>query len=263
MEERLIVFVVKPGTAEMALVQLGPSEPIANLTERWRNTYGVGRRPAAAEADPAAELSKLLWQPLREHLDEGFETILISPDGPLNGLPLAALPGKKAGTSLLEDYSFVAVPIPSLLPEILANRPVPNKTPAAVIIGDVDFDAGPLESKRVNNFSRLAGTAGEIKAINEIHRKMFPNGQVELISGQEATKKRFLDRAATADHLIIATHGFFLPESEEEAQSRLKLTRGLMFEHHVLVSNPAVRSGLVFAGANRAATVGQGKATHF
>ena len=48
-------------------------------------------------------------QPIAEYVRDA-KTVLVSPDGPLNRLPLGALPGKEPGTRLLEEVS-VAVPV--------------------------------------------------------------------------------------------------------------------------------------------------------
>ena len=53
--------------------------------------------------------------------------MLVSPDGALDRFPLAALPGKKEGTYLIEDVAIATVPIPRLLPELLAADSSPSK----------------------------------------------------------------------------------------------------------------------------------------
>jgi len=63
---------------------------------------------------------------------------------------------------------------------------------------------------------------------------------------------------------LVATHGFFLPEPEREqkqglAPGQLHSLEAMLSYRDLVVSNPALRSGLVFAGANYGA-VGQGDA---
>jgi Tfp pilus assembly protein PilF len=122
-ERRLAVFVVRPERQEVALVPLGPSMDLAELIERWRASYGAGKMPPAGAPDPGAALRKRLWEPLAQHL-EGVRVVLVSPDGPLNGLPWAALPGSEQGTFLVHEYAFTVVPIPQLLPELRAIRSI-------------------------------------------------------------------------------------------------------------------------------------------
>ena len=50
------------------------------------------------------QLAHLLWRPLQPYLRK-VKTVLISPDGPVCGLPFAALPGKR-GTYLLKELAI-------------------------------------------------------------------------------------------------------------------------------------------------------------
>src|SRR5208337_5439602 len=117
-----VAFVVWPERQEVMIVPLGPSQALAALIDRWRASYGAGKTPPAGETDPGVELRKRLWEPLAKHL-EGVKVVLVSPDGPLNGLPWAALPGSKQGTFLVHEYAFAVVPVPHLLPELLQAPP--------------------------------------------------------------------------------------------------------------------------------------------
>src|SRR5205823_2323949 len=112
-------------------------------------SYGAGKAPPSGVTDPGAELRKRLWEPLAQHLD-GVQVVLVSPDGPLNGLPLAALPGSQAGTFLIHEYAFATVPVPQLLPELLRGGPGRPADPASLVVGDIDFDAlpGPARAPR-------------------------------------------------------------------------------------------------------------------
>ena len=101
-ERRMVAFVVRPERQEVVIVPLGPSQALAKWIDRWRASYGAGKAPPAGETDPGAELRKRLWEPLAAHL-EGVKVVLVSPDGPLHGLPWAALPGSKQGTFLVHE----------------------------------------------------------------------------------------------------------------------------------------------------------------
>ena len=72
-------------------MDLGPAAPVADAVRRWRARYGTDRPPPAdGKPDPGAELRKLVWDKLAPHLG-GAKTVLVSPDGPLTGLPFASL----------------------------------------------------------------------------------------------------------------------------------------------------------------------------
>ena len=140
-ERRLTAFVVRADRAIVRL-DLGAVQPIAAAIDQWRGTL-KRVRPIQGENDSAAQLRRLIWQPLEAHLD-GAETVLISPDGCLARLPFAALPGKEEGKYLLEEIGLAVVPVLQLLPEMLTeSRPPANEKPSLLLLGDADFDAVP------------------------------------------------------------------------------------------------------------------------
>ena len=117
----------------------------------------------------------------------------------------------------------------------------------------------PTEAaKRENHFSPLPGTMAEAAAIYDIFRSAFAGRPASMLTGKEATKQTFVSRAPISSHLLVATHGFFLPEptqSESSGPGPLRSLEDLVFSRELVTSNPAaLRSGLVFAGANYEAT---------
>ena len=180
-ERRVVAFVVRPDRP-IARLDLGPIEPIEVAVDRWRRSYGAGKTPPAGETDPGAELRKRLWEPLAQHL-EGVRVILVSPDGPLNGLSWAALPGSKEGTFLVHEYAFAVVPVPHLLPELLRAPPQRAKRPPSLLlVGGIDFgqakehDTEPRSGKlpRVPVFRFLHGTESEVIDIRDTIRRRLP-----------------------------------------------------------------------------------------
>jgi CHAT domain-containing protein/tetratricopeptide (TPR) repeat protein len=263
-EPRLVAFVVRPDRAGVVEVPLGPSERLADLIDRWCASHGRGKTPPADQPDPATELRQLLWEPLEKHL-EGVKVVLVSPDGPLNGLPLAALPGREPGKFLVHHYAFAVVPVPQLLPDLLADKPKQADGPAALVVGDVDFDAAPAAGGAAAAGDRLPplpGTREEARSVYDLFGKTFPGRPAELLTGNAATKAAFVARASGRSHLLLATHGFFLPEpkpKEDAERGLLRSLRSPLLEPHLAAGYPELRSGLAFAGANRAA-LGKGDA---
>src|SRR5262249_49942403 len=124
------------------LVSLGPTADLAGWIEQWRRSHGAGKRPSADGADPGAELRKRLWEPLAEHLRD-VTLVLVCPDGPLNGLPWAALPGAREGTYLIHDHAFAVVPVSQLLPELLETTPGRGHGPPSLLLaGGINFGEG-------------------------------------------------------------------------------------------------------------------------
>jgi CHAT domain-containing protein/tetratricopeptide (TPR) repeat protein len=260
-EERVAVFVVRPDRQDTAIVLLGPLRALAALIDRWRASHGSGKAPPASGMDPGIELRRTLWEPLAQQV-AGVKVVLISPDGALNGLPWAALPGSKPGAFLVHEHAFAVIPVPQLLPELLRSRTGESIEPASLAVGNIDFEAMPrsvLAAKRESNFAALPGTLAEAAAVCDLFRAAFAGRRAELLTGKEATKEAFVKRAPGCTHLLVATHGFFLSEPVGSALAGLGQLRSLdalVLRPELFGANPALRSGLVFAGANYESTGG-------
>jgi hypothetical protein len=132
-ERRLLAFVVRRDALER--VDFGPVKPIKEALDRWR--LALQRRfRTAGDDDLGATVRQLLWQPLEKHL-HGAKVVLISPDSDLARVPFAALPGSKKGTYLLEEVVLAVVPVPQLLPELLAARPAAEKSEEVAQAGGI------------------------------------------------------------------------------------------------------------------------------
>ena len=255
-EPRLVAFVSRPERKGVVAVPLGPSKELAELIGRWRASYGAGKAPPADAPDPASELRKRLWEPLAKYL-EGAKVILISPDGPLNGLPWAALPGAKEGTFLVQKYAFAVVPTPQLLPEILRAKPRPEgESPSLLLAGGIDFggenpgvaETTPGTQSPVPFFGPLDGTGSEVNDLCQQFLDTFsdaPKPMVLVLRKYKATKAAVVAAAATHRFVHLATHGFFAVESEKSAVDVLHLRPEAVGRH------PGLLSGVVFAGVNR------------
>ena len=263
-ERRMVAFVVRPERQEVVIVSLGPSQALAKWINRWRASYGAGKAPPAGETDPGAELRKRLWEPLSAHL-EGVKVVLVSPDGPLHGLPWAALPGSKQGTFLVHEYAFAVVPVPQLLPELLHGKPrLANQQPSLLLAGGIDFGqentrdalapAGKLRPVPV--FRPLPGTESEVNDLRTLFEDAFPGAPVPvLLRKDKATKEAVVAAIPSHQFVHLASHGFFAGESEpsillpgqwsELRRGDSRLRAGVAGRH------PGLLSGLVFAGVNR------------
>jgi tetratricopeptide (TPR) repeat protein len=225
-ERHLAAFVVRPGHP-ITRLDLGPVEPIARAVASWRASIGVDPllQPGAIDpSDPATALRASIWQPL-EPLLEGVATVLISPDGILARLPLAALPGKVARRYLLEERSIAYVPVPQLLPELLGRDDAKGKDAGEglLLVGDVDFGALPGSTSergvsrsaanigRAGTFGRLEGTRAEVATVERLFRRRFPDAAVLTLDGGRATERTVREQAGRHRWLHLATHGFFAP----------------------------------------------------
>jgi tetratricopeptide (TPR) repeat protein/CHAT domain-containing protein len=261
-EPRFLAFVVRPGQAEVVLVPLGKSDRIASLVDAWRASRGAGEPLVKDRPDPAVLLRQEVWQKLQKHLG-GATTVLYSPDGPLCRLPLAALPGAKPGTFLVHEHAFAVVPVPQLLPELLAQRSLPpGAKPSLLLLGGVDFGTGhrPGVEKASSRlpalprFELLRGTESEVNDLGTQFKDAFADAPAPvLLRKDRARKAAFVKAAAKVRYLHLATHGFFATESEAaplDSAWRSSLLRGVRLRPDVTGRHPGLLSGLVFAGAN-------------
>jgi tetratricopeptide (TPR) repeat protein len=274
-EGRLIAFVIRPGR-KVETVELGAVKPLAEAIDQWRESFGnYGLRPNVAAAQV---LRDKLWLPLERHV-KGVKTVLVSPDGVLAKLPLAALPGDKPGSYLIETWNFATVAVPQLLPSLLAP---PDKAEAAppslLLVGDVDYGATPgladLVASRSapggsrgwdrNNWRRLPATRDEIQGIEASFRGTFRGAKYLTLPQDQATENAIRTAAPNYRYLHLATHGYFAPKELRSALSParkgndpLALGRDLLGRGGVVGYHPGLLSGVVLAGANRAAKEGE------
>jgi CHAT domain-containing protein len=181
---------------------------------------------------------QLIWDPLVEHLD-GVHTVLVSPDGDLNRLSLAALPGKRPDSYLVEETAIAVIPVPQFLPELMRETAATEEEQPAsmLLVGNVAYDlessalrpsstaiaaepertrsilpysprSAVIYGKRVH-FPSLQGAAKEVASIQALHADNFPQATRTVLSGNEATKSNVRNAAAGNRFIHMATHGFF------------------------------------------------------
>lgn len=267
-EEHYVAFVV---TAQrITAVPLGPAAPIEQMIERWR----------AHEMFPLAEGLKLrgmVWDKLERALG-GARLVLISPDGPLATLPFAALPADKEGaTYLIERVALAIVPVPQMLPSLLAQRPRPSRTKsAALLVGAVNFDAeGQASAKGKLNreadslqvasalaprgstdghWAPLPGAADEIRHVIGIFNQAAPDVRTQPLEGAEANKAGFIEALEGKEYLHVATHAFFAARGIHSVVAPAESAigrQGASTDQGPTGIDPGLLSGFVLAGANR------------
>jgi CHAT domain-containing protein/Tfp pilus assembly protein PilF len=255
-----IAFVLRDGQP-VRRVDLGPAPPIEQVLARWRHDIDNGLSSPAA-----GQLRRLVWDPLAVHLGPDTDTVYVSPDGALHGLPWAALPGSKAGTFLLEEYALALVPHGPFLLDQLTAPPRPQEGKGTLLaVGGVAYDQEATlqpdirraadRGKDQGTWPALPGTVQELEQVLALAGGA-PGGPAVLERrGREAgTQQVWLDlpRARWAH---LATHGFFAAPRTRERQALLReadFLRGVhgLERRGVGARNPLVQTGLVLAGAN-------------
>jgi CHAT domain-containing protein len=210
---------------------------------------------------------------------QGAKTVLISPDGVTAQFPWLALPGEKPDTYLIDDIAIAIVPVPRMLPEMLARSSLPAarqpRVPSLLLVGDVDFGADPgkpPDSATTNlvaarggkplQWQSLPGTRDEVAAIKATFEKQFGRVAPEELTGAQATKSAVRSAAANNQYLHFSTHGFFAPPELKSALSSSsspdkKASGESISRQDVSGFHPDLLSGLVLAGANRPVEDGQ------
>jgi CHAT domain-containing protein len=251
----------------LRLLDLGPAAPLAAAVDAWRQSFGRGEAGGRA----AQLLRERVWLPIEAEL-AGAKLVLVSPDGVLGRLPFGALPGGRPGTFLLEEQAFVTVPVPQMLPDILAETPAPSGG-SLLLVGDVNYErlpepnaAGPRSTERTaipgwKQFDPLGGTAWEMASLAKTYRDQFGPHGLTTLARSDAREERFAAEAPRHDQLHLATHGFFAPpelrsalawhgSAEPYAASSGDGTPQLVGHQ------PGLLSGLALAGANAPAKMG-------
>ena len=286
-ERRLAAFVVRRDRP-IVRVELGPVTPVARATESWRSALlhdGGGAEiiadspKVAAENSPQNFLKQAVWSPLQKSL-EGARIVLVSPDGVLNRIPFAALPGAKPGSYLLEEIELATVPVPRLLLQKdqgagLKNESEKPDRQSLLIVGDVDYGGSPGKAEGVQvadvrsavrrsgalQFAALDSTRSEMATIRDSFEKDFPNGKVTPLRGRRATESEFRLEAPKYRWLHLATHGFFAPPEIVSALARKKedQERALneFTRNGISGCHPGLLSGVALSGANTPANEGQ------
>jgi len=242
-------------------VELGPAKPIDAAVAAWRKDIIAGRSGTAAD-----QLCRLVWRPLHAHLPEETQTVVFCPDGSLTALPWSALPGKRDGTVLLEDYALAVVPYGQFLLDQLRHAPSVSDQGILLAVGDVDYDTAPTGPTRPTQLATRSAIRGE----ERLHWNALPGTKRELdqvaalvadeqcvrLSGREASSSRVLAELPKARWAHFATHGFF---ADPRFRSALQVDEtyfegrdASVFRERTTVAgrNPLVLSGLLLTGAN-------------
>jgi CHAT domain-containing protein len=220
---------------------------IAPMQEALRRYVAPLESSPPGKMDLAAgkTLRKLLWQPLTEHL-QGAERVLVAPDGFVYGVPFAALPGEKAGTYMIEDYSVEVVRSASHVMEKFRKV----KTGPALFVGGLDHGKG-------TRASALPGSGRELDAIAALYRKLQPD--------KKATVAKSISRKALAEKLTgvgrpamvhLAVPAFFgtppPPVKGAVGRARMALAIGLCLTNANTDANKGMITAAEIAGLDMA-----------
>ena len=219
------------------------------------DSLGIARPDMFYDKDFAADVIKLLWSPIKEHILEG-STVYYVPSQMLFQVCLESLP-LEDGTLLGDHYHFVRL---SSARELVRKQNKSNAA-SAVLYGGLQYDLEPevmaenakqydLSSLMVMRggdivrgdsiFRELPGSKEEVDRIAEIlSRSKF---EVTPYIGVNGTEESFLSMHGKAPRILhLATHGFYYTPTEAE---KVDYLRGY--------SDAMSLSGLIMSGGNAA-----------
>lgn len=178
----------------------------------------------------------IYWEKI-EKLLEGKKRIFVSLDGVYNQIGINTL-RKPNGKFVVEEWNLTFVTNTRFVPDIKMRekKPKTKNTKKALMVGFPNYGSK-------GTISPLPGTKKEIENITPILKAMGYKIETLLADNASETNVKKADDAIHPDILHIATHGYFINEVEQES--------GLVFgvESSKAKSNPMLRSGLIFAGA--------------
>lgn len=179
---------------------------------------------------------EIYWQKI-EPLLQGKKRIFVSLDGIYNQISLNTLRNPN-GKHVVDDWNLTFVTNTRFVPDIKEReKKVKAKTnKKALMVGFPNYGSK-------GTISPLPGTKKEVETIMPILKAMGYKIETYMADNATETNVKKADDNLHPDILHIATHGYFINEIEQET--------GLVFgiEPSKARSNPMLRSGLVFAGA--------------
>ena len=197
---------------------------------------------------------RIYWQPL-EPLLKDVTTVYFSADGVYNKINPLTLYDTQKNQYLVDRLTIRLL---SNIRELLQTPSAFSSTPTASLFGFPDFRSGQPSAPLANSSSvtrqttaseivrngvaDLPGTKEEVNSIEELLKKnqWSVNSYIYKNASEEKIKS-----IQSPDILHIATHGFFIPEKENETTVVYSKDISLASD------NPLTRSGLLLAGAEK------------
>jgi CHAT domain-containing protein len=259
-DRRYAAYVI-PHQGDVYGRDLGSAKEIDRIVNALRQSLRDPQR-SDAKATAMTAYAKIL-QPISTAF-RGATHLILSPDGELQLLPFDAL-ADAGGRYLVERYLTTYLTTGRDLLRLKVARPSKNEP---LIVADPFFgepgSEGVDETKAATKSSRrtapgglrrsitvgqdlsaiyfapLTGTAMEARSI----KALFPNAA--LLTGKQVTQEA-INNVEAPSVLHIATHGFFLEDSEA---GKVDKTDSAKTQAGMVPENPLLRSGLALSGAN-------------
>jgi len=245
-------LIVSPNRKQPEMIPLFREKQLEKIIGKFGgNNYSYINSIYGKNTEVNKDLYNLVWKPMEESL-KGAKKIYLSPSGLLHKISFAAI-AKEQNVYLCDAYQ---IEVKSSTGKITEQKNQNQQMNTATLFGGITYDTDSTTQKI---WSYLEGTKTETQKID----KILKNGEIDVVyfSNTTATEEEFKLMASNSNILHIATHGFFYPdpkEIQEETEKNVEVgeitfrggSRGFGVNSFVENTNPLMRSGLVFAGAN-------------
>jgi CHAT domain-containing protein len=214
------------------------------------------------------EIRNLVWSPLEEFISAG-EHVYFSGSGILHQLAIENI-SYDDSTTLGDRYQMHRL---SSTKELVNQKPE-SKNQNVALYGGIKYDL-PVDQmiasskfyEREDDFLSLRGIdqdtttrrgwqflPGTLAEANEVSRILDESRyQVSEFIGDTANEESFKNLSGKRTGIIhIATHGFFLPTEQSKRNPFIQMRFDDDRSYNVGYVDPMLRSGLLFAGGNRA-----------
>jgi CHAT domain-containing protein/tetratricopeptide (TPR) repeat protein len=213
------------------------------------------------------DISDLFLKPLEKEL-RGITTIYLSPTGLGHQIDFAALP--LSNKQLFgEKYKLHILSSPSEIMDYKQASLDKNNELELILYGGIDYDKtntiiksnndivdnettfqGQQIRSGISEFGYLKGSKKEVVQIQLLGKQS--GFKTTLLNDRDATELSIkkLDGRTTPFVLHLATHGFFFAYPIQELSNNIKSIEGNA-KIYKASEDPMMRSGLVFAGANK------------
>ena len=266
-------LVARPGYTRPKFIYLFEQKQLDELLKKQNTKDEVYFDSLMTYEEKGSELYDLIWKQL-DSLLEGVNTVYISPSGSLNSINISAIPYNETSTlshkhnihilgSTVEivDYKESFISKESIKDMYVyggidydrVNTTIPVKNEAE----NLGFEVVANDASRGGNYTSWNYLLGTLKEGDGIKKICMSGGvPVEFVNGKNATETSVKELSGTKTPFILhlATHGYFFPDIIRELSKKTMMEETNKKTIFNQSENPLLRSGLIFAGANKAWT---------
>lgn len=260
-------FIIKKDSKFPKYITLFEQNQLQNLLKKEINNQNTAR---INEQYQSKAIADLFLKPLEQDL-KGINTVYLSPSGLGHQINFLALPVSLSqtfgdtfqvhilgSTSEILNYKTASLDKKSNLELILYGNIDYKKSEASnkivadtISTNNTEFNALTRSNTDITEYGYLGGTKIEINKINALAQQN--NFKSTIIDDQNATEEsiKLLDGKKTPFVLHLATHGFFFPNPKTEKPEKQSSNETSKHSFYKMADDPMMRSGLLFAGANK------------